>query len=639
MTGTLLRKELHQNGLALGLSVVMGGLLFIWVFFSQMAANAGSGSALQPLALYLLYGFPLILLIVCRRLVVGEYMAQTHLFLESLPLPRLRFLLVKYLLGLFVALLIVGLALGTSLLFSARNEDLTPRFLAILVSRSFVYAGFVYSFFFAMGFFGRLRFIVYLVVGLSFMIANSAGADISRFYPFPLMQEAFAFERENFPVGNLIGTGLLALGLTVLAFGLATIADGALATRLGTRMSHGEKTTLLALVLAMVSLAFIVDSRKEKAPYDLQEAAAGHVRGVTVKMLPEEPEITTLAAEFAEEFADLHEFLGLKPEDSPPLFFIDRPDLDPHLFESGVLIESEGIVARANFRAPEFDRARFIEWVVRSLLYDLTKGRAAEEERLWIARGFALKWARRHDESELPRDLQLRALAALGGATQITGDHLDDWQVRTDGVGDEVATGLAWSGHELIAHSAGIEGYRNWIRSVFKPVRQRNASVNIREWIDSDWKKLKRHTGLRQKDLLAGWNRRLADWSDAHSETVANLPMLKAEFWFEPAAEGSETHRGRFRVHPIPEPDRLERVHLWYATLDPFAFSAYVADFQKDRIEPRADAALKGNLDGDYPRGTRIAATVIAWCPELQCEVISGWQRPYAGEQAPPKNP
>ena len=67
----------------------------------------------------------------------------------------------KYLIGLSVILLCAATALGAAMLAGARTEVYTPRFAGILAARYLGFAVFAYTFFFAMGFLGRLRFMAY----------------------------------------------------------------------------------------------------------------------------------------------------------------------------------------------------------------------------------------------------------------------------------------------------------------------------------------------------------------------------------------------------------------------------------------------------------------------------------------------
>jgi hypothetical protein len=127
MNRALLLKELSHHGPAV-LWLAASTLAAISVLLSVANLMEG-GSAYDGLRTFLRYFAPVLTAVLCHRLVVLEYQGQTQLFLEGLPLSRTRMLVVKYLFGLGVALGLVLLATGLTLLVRAGVEPVDVRLL------------------------------------------------------------------------------------------------------------------------------------------------------------------------------------------------------------------------------------------------------------------------------------------------------------------------------------------------------------------------------------------------------------------------------------------------------------------------------------------------------------------------------
>ena len=91
------------------------------------------------------------------------------------------------------------------------------------------------------------------IIGMLLWAQQEAGVMITRFGPFELVSDRFAYERFEIPVDALGMTGILIIVITSFGFALGLVRDASLATMLSEKMSAREKMALTALcVLGLV---------------------------------------------------------------------------------------------------------------------------------------------------------------------------------------------------------------------------------------------------------------------------------------------------------------------------------------------------------------------------------------------------
>lgn len=121
-----------------------------WFLYGGMRElTLSGGSQFYNLSWFLWLFFPLFSLILANAIVADEFRQRTQVFLEGLPVPRFVFLLVKYMLGFLVSSFTAILLLGVTMLLNWFSEGISPRFAVLLVTKTWLWAWFCWSAFFA----------------------------------------------------------------------------------------------------------------------------------------------------------------------------------------------------------------------------------------------------------------------------------------------------------------------------------------------------------------------------------------------------------------------------------------------------------------------------------------------------------
>ena len=629
MTGTLIRKELHQHWWAFVLISVLSILGVAWILFLTVLQGQG-GSHLIALRLHA-FILAFSSLILGNRLVVAEYGSHTQLFLETLPLPRGRIVLVKYFLGLVVILLCAAGCLAIAMLAGARTEVFTPRFVGILNARYLCYAFFVYSFFFGMGFLGRYRFIGYalIILGVA-LLTRTRDLEMAEIAPIHLVGSTFPFEREVFPVESLAITGGLGLAFFLLSIALAVTREGSVSSLLGERMSYRDKITLAALSFGILAALYVVDEQKIKEPYQMgggTRAEGTDLAEVTVS--PESPAAAQLANRIAGDLDAMAEYLGL--ESMPPVFLIERPDLDPDQFEYGWIENAEGIILRTAYRDPEWSYEKCLEHLAGDIVESASRRRAMKEDRFWVIDGFTLYWPHRGNANaplDEDRHLLLRALYGteiLGGIDSPR--DLKPWFAHQRTIGHNITAGIGWSMLRALEREAGPEATQAFLRSILVLDGNPNVLTTIRDLRDPVPARFRRHTGLELDAFLDTWNAELDRWREPLADSVAAIPRLSGEIQFEGEPGASSQVRYRYTPPESAGPDVFERPVLLYGETAPF--TVWLPEELTRRMPLSVDEPSERFLRETWGSGTGFAWTFAAHSPALRCRIISGWQHTH----------
>ena len=634
MTATLLAKELRQHGLT----------LFVLAFLNLI----GLGSSLLLVGQVPLFGSMLCTLqaecwllaitavILCSRLVVVEYQAQTQLFLEALPVPRSRVFAVKYFLGLFVIGLFAVCIFAVVLIVSARTEQFSLNFVALLFARFGLFAWLIYGFFFMAGFLGKYRWAYFgLIIIAMFTLETLSDFDFFRSGPFKLVTGDFPFERNLWPADAMILTGILIGIQFVVAWLLASSQEGEMAAKLGERISYREKITLVAVLIGALSAAVLVGEKKQKQPYDTADAASAVHPAVTVKVSPRSETAQQLADDLAADLGDMADFLGI--EKLPPVFITERRDLDADNFERGFLANAEGIAARTNFFDSGWRYVDFLEYMVGETLLAHSNGRIGYEPAFWIVDGFCLYWAH-HRAGESPeadpldltgarQNLWLRALYGSENYAQpLTREqHIERWFVWQRRSGHHITAGVGWSGLVSLRGEVGEEKFRAFLRSTLGRSTPKNITTTITDLVHPPGQHLTDSTGLDYAKFLPIWNRQLDRARAALGDEVLNIPRLEGSFKFEPQSGAARSFTGEFHFSAPGNSSDLLRPVLLYG--EPVNFYPEVPEYELNRyplnLEPGEQA---GSVYQDFTAGMRVAYTFSARHQVLGCPIISGWQ-------------
>ena len=623
MTRALILKELRQHWLPLLLIAGISGVGFLLILAVVLLDD--SGSRFEALRRFLMALLPLGVLVLCNRLVVREYQSKTQLFIESLPVSRGRMIVVKYLLGLAFVLCSVGLVFAVCTLLSLRSESLTGRFLAIMASRALAFSWCLYSFFFMMGLMGRYRVAIYIVAYLGLYAVDAlTQVELGRFGPFQLVDGQFAYERVVFPEQALLASLAIGSVLVLLTLSLALVREGNVATLLAEKMSHREKITVAAVILAFMVSVSVYDERVEKEPFDLPGGVAASCGEVTVTVTSEDEEDEDreleLAQLVADEVAAMQGYLGLA--DPPPIFITQWGDLDADKFERAELENAEGLLVRANFRSKDWEDGRFLGWLLREVLILWSEERLLREPNLWLLDGFSVYWTCR-DACSVPRDRkQLELRAAYGCRQGFSSQDTTEWLRYRDRVGEDIAGAVAWRGLESLKTRQGEERFRTFLRAAMDCSVPADVRGMLHEWAHPAASLLREHAGLAYADFLGQWSRDLDELAESRRGELDSIPQISGEVTIESLSSYTRVVHFRFESEPAPESGRFT---LQYAELPAFAVTVEPSEIQReDALYPDQS---EGELPGTFSRGARLYSTFATWVDALGCEIVSGWTR------------
>ncbi len=634
MIRAILYKELRQHWWAF----LLIGLICAFGFFGQTASSSlreSAGSAFSLLSSFGIY-IALASLILANRLVASEYHSQTQLFLEALPLPRRRIILIKYFLGLTVIALIAVSAFTATILIGFRTEVISRDFMLFLILRFGAFCYFTYSFFFLYGFLGRYRVIFFIaIIFASAVLPKMTDFEFTDFPPMKLIGPTFAFERETFPLKPFAVTTSLGFSFLLISLVLATLREGSVAGLLGEKMSHREKVSIAALLLAFVFGLYWIDVSKPKEAYRMHNASsAGSLSaGVQVSVSPASPEGQVLANKIHDDMKALSLYLGIKS--LPPVFVIRRNDLDPDIHEAGYLAEREGIVVRTNYTHPDWIFNHFNENLVARVLDAYSNTRIHKEDRFWIIDGFTLFWSRRHEigsdplTKDLTRspDLLLRALYGTRDRPSFTPADLRRWYSLQDELGHEITAGIACSALRVLESTVGTEKCQAFLRSTLGIDSPKNAATSLRDLFAPPEKLFLQHTGMQLAEFLPLWQNELELLRPAYKQQVNALPKISGELKFEKLSHDS--FQARYSLLEPSDVSLEQKARLRYASLR--SFTSHVPERLLIPVPlGLTPESRSGVLPDDFPRGTRLLFTFSVYNKALNCHIISAWQRKEA---------
>jgi hypothetical protein len=512
----LLTKEWRQHRtLFLFLFLLLvGGLVLIGG--NSMIHRVGGSSFFAVRFVYLTF-VPLACLVLAHALVATEFRQKVQLFLEGLPLPRWRMLLVKYAMGLGLVLAASAMVLFVAWWPTRGTEAMTPRFATLLMLKSAGWVWCIYALFFAHAFLGRYRIAFGVLVLLAFMLLSQAGVEIANFGPFELIDERFAFERHLFPTTALWTTAGLVLVLTALGFGLGLMRDATVATLLAEKMSSREKVFMTFLGLAGLMTAVYLDEHFKKAtPVRLPGASEGidgvaQVFATAAVDAPTSVETAQLAKIAREEAADLSAMAAyLRCNSLPPVFIVHRRDLAANAFQNGDLKYTQGLMVRANVTAEKFKPDALRAWIVRELLVVRTGGIAARERNAWVLDGFSVWWVNRegtpNHSKYWPRVTEM-AQKAL--PKKFSGDGVGHWFSTREQAGENNARALAAVGIDCLEKRHGAEACRQFLSESLSVQYQSDARGWLRDVLNPVSARLQRSANLSVDALAQEWREAL----------------------------------------------------------------------------------------------------------------------------------
>lgn len=627
MNRTLCFKELAHHGPAVLwlAAVTLVGLPVLAAVAQQMEG----GSGFDGLRQFLRYFVPLLVAALCHRLVVMEYQARTQLFLEGLPVSRTRMVAVKYAFGIGVTWGLVLLAFGLTLLVRAGAEPLDARLLVNVLVRALGWSWGVLSLFFLMGFLGRYRVPLFLLVALAVLQINeSKEVRLGDFGPFVLVDSHFGFERDAlpwWPLGQTFLLGTTFLGLTAL---LASLREGTVAALLAEKMSRREKVFFTALVAGVVVLLTALPDRRERMALDFGETARIARVGAAEVQVSNAASVAgaadRLAHRVARELSGAFEYLGLR--EVPPVFITLRRDLVIELFDRDAKSSRDGVTVDANFTAPGWREEDFLAWVMQIALLAETQRRSGLEHKLWVLDGFPDFWlAGQGGAVPLPpaRDRLLTLRALYGTREGLTRRDLETWLRFRERVGPEIAAGVAWSGLATLERRWGRERCQAFLRRALAVAVPEDFRAALHEWRFPPAQLLKTEVGVELDDFVQEWRVVLEAARVRLRPELAALPVVRGEVRFVPLSEATRQVRYHVTASPAPAPE--SRFLIQHSALSVFDRAIFPSDVRRESKSFASEAT--GELPQTAARGSRLGWNFALDVPALECRVISGWRR------------
>ena len=614
-------KELREHALIL----VACGCFTLLVLFALAVNpdfNGQNASAFFGFRSFLLFFYPLYVIVLTSRIVAREYTGKTQLFLETLPVSRARVLTGKFLLGLALALVVVALAFHTFGRLASRHEVIDRHGMGIIALRAFAYAGCIYAFLFAGGLLGRYRIacLLLLIVGFS-LVDGTSTFRFEEFGPIRLVGHDLAYERTRLPTTALWITAGLTVGFVALGYVLALMREGTVSALLAQKMSQREKVTIACILMGMIFLKTFYDEARGPRPFDLAHAVSIDRSKIAVKIglgqSVEPARAEALGGRIVAGLTELQSELAL--EELPEIFVLPARELDADTYNSGTLKNARGLVVQANFAADDFDDGDFVSWLARELVETATRGRATEERRRWLLDGFSTDWSLRESDDDARRRETLRAV--YGFPEGPTEELLHDWASTRERHGECLSNALAYTGIRVLREMVDPAALRRFLHEAI--ARRPSRGVRALAIHEAPASEMLRTTGVSMTAFLAAWRSRLAEDSRALQGSVAVVPRLSATVDLVPAsATGREVH---YRVALHPEPPAPVRIAFLTSKLDPFDRELESKELV---IDERTYPALRdGVLPRTLSRGERFGWEATAPIEALDCRVTTGFQR------------
>ncbi|MGD9162922.1 MAG: ABC transporter permease [Desulfobacteraceae bacterium] len=505
----LIQKELNQHKIPF----ICLSLFILLIFALQLIGTAVSPRSMGFLTTessFLLVFIPLSATILGNRLVVKEYHGRTQLFIESLPISRVEMVLVKFFTGLAFLLFFTVFTLLIASGLSHRSDPVSGHFLLILLSRSTMFCYFVWSFLFAMGFTGRFRIPIYLLLTFSLIVINmTSELDITQEGPLALVMSDFPLERYRYPASQLYQTFFIGSGWLVLAFLISLINEGSVAESLAKPMSQREKAVIGVIIIGFMISASLLESKRVKEPYKFNSDAVITSETEPIEILYIDrnikPDAIALNDHLENKISDLRNTLGLRK--IPPVRIAFRDSLDKDKFETAKLISNDGILVRANFKdIDNWCMDDFTAYLTRAILDNITHNRTRFAPKQWLHDGFSCWWA--HDgfsmDSALHKTLLLRSIFALK-EQDLNQRVIKEWPVFRERFGEPVAEAVAYSGLAYIQSSMGSDPVINLVKQVFGRHIPNDSRETIHEILHPMPVIFEEQTGENWESFLTGW--------------------------------------------------------------------------------------------------------------------------------------
>ena len=522
---SVLLKDCREHGLAL-FSLGTGLIAVVLISLTQQRAAEFNMSSFEVVRFALITVVPLITLIVGNRLIAREYSGGTRRFMESLPIKAATPLIVKLAMGwLYLATLGV-VVVGIAALLADAAEFVDQRYLTLLLVKTLTILTLYWSIVFFASYTGKLRLLIYLIIGFALMLLyDLPNFDESRLAPIALMDhQLFIFERESFPLRDLIETLAISLCFIIAGLTLALIKEGSVAEQLGKPI---DKRSLAGIALLTLGIFGVYQNLQENWDSSSTEFSGKHVLRnelppieisyLSQTHLPQARVILNNLKTIIDKFqADTG--TGTVPRVQVTLNSnLERTEIYPSF--------NDGVLVTANFSDyNDYEHSMLNTIALHHLLLKLTNNRWDYESRHWLLDGLARWWAEGADLA--PGSLNnpehfARAILAL---RRFSADDnpLLVWQRATDQYGFEAVEAMAYTALEYLANHKSVETVVQLTVDYINEKPGSSSAESIKRMLYTDNERFERLTGIEFEQFTTDW----LDWVHGNQYEPAVSELL-----------------------------------------------------------------------------------------------------------------
>lgn len=260
-------KELREHGWVFAVLFVLFGL-GLAVSLSRGDEEGGRFSALKDFVLT----FGLVAALVAgNRLVVREYTGKTQLFLETLPISRLRVAVTKWLFGWIWVAFSVTSAWAATWWWQQRTTPVPLDDALHALVPAVLWMTCFWALCFVAGLLGRYRLLFWVVFGLYLYGLDEVGqVEVMQTPPFRLASEALAVANGWPEAIDVVVALLVTLVGLVAGLALTTAGEGSIATTLSGRMTSRERIVSLSTLFVGFMLFSALTRDRDRPAFALE---------------------------------------------------------------------------------------------------------------------------------------------------------------------------------------------------------------------------------------------------------------------------------------------------------------------------------------------------------------------------------
>ncbi|MBL8920194.1 MAG: ABC transporter permease [Myxococcaceae bacterium] len=595
-------KELREHGWVFAVLFVLFGL-GLAVSLSRGDEEGGRFAALK--AFVLTYGL-VAALVAGNRLVVREYTGKTQLFLETLPISRLRVVVTKWLVGWAWVTFSVTSAWAATWWWQAKTTPVPPLDALYALVPAVLWMTCFWAVCFVAGLLGRYRLLFWVVSGLFVYGLDTVGQlVVMQTPPFRLASESLAVanawpEAIDVVVGSLvIGVGLL-VGLV-----LPVVGEGSIATTLSGRMTSRERIFSASTLLVGFMLFSVLTRDRDRPAFALESVIPKDSPVGPIGVLPGEGVSDAQAQALVEAIAiDVVTFVqAMEYPKLAGVYVVSQRGLDPDIVLRVPLGEKDGHVFRANVADPRFDPLMLRYRILHSIVGDHTDHRALEEDRHWLLDGFASYWNTRGD-AEARALLRRRAAAS---PVSLSPQAIARWDETFERAGDCFGMGISFTLVDALVDELGEGAVIELARRTFVKPHESFRDVLFEE-------KLPALLTEKKVDFA-----RLIERAEAARRNAGGPLGYQGAYELVPRGGGQTQVRFRLSRHGQP-------VTRWRGlTASTAPWQAGISDTEPTRVDARAGDAL---APATFTSGERLFVAIEVDDDELKCSarVLQAWE-------------